>query len=183
MIVRSWPSEALNIKTALENQCSHMSEFFLKHISTTLCNWFSVHPVIKESKVKSIISGPKTQMGLLPGRHCGTNKALVWHSKISYGSRKNTYERELKREHKAPLNVTQHLAPRLFQGPLNTYNNTVACQSVFSEKGDRWHISSTLVVPGNWSHRVGTRKTGVNAEARQANKVPGGRWGPRAVGF
>ena len=26
--------------------------------------------------------------------------------------------------------------------------------------GYRWHISSTLVVPGNWSHRVGTRKLG-----------------------
>ena len=26
--------------------------------------------------------------------------------------------------------------------------------------GDRWHISSTLVVPGNWSHRAGTRKLG-----------------------
>jgi len=26
--------------------------------------------------------------------------------------------------------------------------------------GDRWHISSTLVVPGNWSHRVGPRKLG-----------------------
>ena len=29
-----------------------------------------------------------------------------------------------------------------------------------SKTGDRWHISSTLVVPGNWSHHVGPRKLG-----------------------
>ena len=34
------------------------------------------------------------------------------------------------------------------------------CEIASNMLGDRWHISSTLVVPGNWSHHVGPRKLG-----------------------
>ena len=40
-------------------------------------------------------------------------------------------------------------------------DTVLAETTILTDKlGDRWHISSTLVVPGNWSHRVGTRKLG-----------------------
>ena len=49
-------------------------------------------------------------------------------------------------------------------------------------RGPMAHI---LHAGGPWKLESPRRhqETGVNAEARQANKVPGGRWGPRAVGF
>ena len=58
--------------------------------------------------------------------------------------------------------------------------------SKVSNKGQlRGPMAHILHAGGPWKLESPRRhqETGVNAEARQANKVPGGRWGPRAVGF
>ena len=49
--------------------------------------------------------------------------------------------------------------------------------------GDRWHISSTLVVPGNWSHRVGTRKLGSMRRLVRLIKCREVGGDPERVGF
>ena len=69
--------------------------------------------------------------------------------------------------------------PKMGGRPLYTVPNLR--QKWLTEWGPMAHI---LHAGGPWKLESPRRhqETGVNAEARQANKVPGGRWGPRVVG-
>ena len=53
-----------------------------------------------------------------------------------------------------------------------------------NECHSRGPMAHILHAGGPWKLESPRRhqETGVNAEARQANKVPGGQWGPRVVG-
>ena len=48
--------------------------------------------------------------------------------------------------------------------------------------GDRWHISTTLVVPGNWSHHVGPGKLGSTWRLGRLIKCRGVGGDPESLG-
>ena len=56
---------------------------------------------------------------------------------------------------------------------------------ISSNTGDRGPMAHILHAGGPWKleSQCRSQETGVNMAARQANKVPGGQWGPRVVGL